>query len=541
MRFQNFKLLFCLVLFCSFSRMVCADVIIDSFLQDEDDPQRRPNFVVNSFFETDIREVLRDISAQTGVKIVPDETVQGTISIELKKVHIEDALRLVLSSGNYSYRLMPGGYYLVGTCTPNSPSFNQLSITDYFQPNYLKASELKSLLSEFYAPYIHVNEDINAITITAAPDVVTRVKKDLATLDRAPRQIMIEALVIEISDAAEKSLGITWGPMFDDGFTMNAPASTVEFSKVSGTNSARTTTISGNLSSDVLARINALVSKGKAKIKANPRVATLEGKQAEITVGTEEWAAVEVGAQGNRYSTLQSISSGVVLKITPFLDEKKQITVKIAPEVSEVTGQGATGLPVITKRSALTTLRVDDGQTIAIGGLIQEQKSESTDKWPVLGNLPFVGKALFQHKVSSVSTKEVIILITPYILQDNLIARIEKAAIALDGDKKKIDIEPPADPAKRYYYDINKLIESNKKFPDFIDEPLRGESREVVVELTVFSDSMITGAEVVKSSGNSLLDENALHSIEDMSPLPPFPAELKKPSVTFTAAIRYES
>ncbi len=513
---------------------------LDAFLLDDDERARPAPVVNNTFFETEIREVLRDISAQTGVKIVPDETVQGSISIELKGVPLEDALRLVLSFGNYSYKLMPEGYYIVGLCTPNSPSFNQLSVTEYFQPNYLKVRELQSLISEYYSPYLHLNEDVNTITITAAPDVVSRVKADLASLDRAPRQVMIEALVIEIAQDAREALGIAWGPMYSGGFNVNMPANEASYSRVTGSSPSKTVTISGTLSNDVIARINAMVVKGKAKIKANPRVATLEGKQAEISVGTEEYATIEVGSQGNRYSTLQSISSGVVLKITPFLDEKKQITVKIAPEVSEVTATSAQGLPVITKRTALTTLRVDDGQTIAIGGLIQEQKSQSTNKWPVLGSIPLVGPALFQHKVTSVSSKEVIILITPHILQDSIFDRLQKVSVSLDGDRKKADA-PPQDPVQKYYYEISKLIESNKKFPDFVRDPRRGESKEAIVEFTVFPDGMITGAAVVQSSGNSFLDENAVKSIEDLSPLPPFPVELRQTNVTFTTAIRYES
>jgi TonB family protein len=528
------------ILFFCYSPALAGD--LDALFLDDDEQARPVPSVNNSFFETETREVLRDISAQTGVKIVPDETVQGAVSIDFKNVPLETALQLILSSGNYSYKWMPEGYYLIGLCTPNSPSFNLLSVTDYFQPKYLKARELQSLLSEFYAPYIHVNDDINAITITAAPAVVARVKEDLGKLDRAPRQVMIEALVIEISTDLNKALGIAWGPMFESGFKVNMPAQEYSYSKVTGDSPSKTTTITGLLSADVVARINAMIAKGNAKVKANPRVSTLEGKQAEISVGTDEYATIESGPASNRYSTLQSISSGVILRITPYLDDKRQITVRIAPEVSEVTGRfSTTGLPVISKRTALTTLRVDDGQTIAIGGLIQEQKSETTNKWPVLGSLPLVGPALFQHKVSNVSNKEVIILITPHILQDTLFDRLQKVSNTLDGDRKKADSSQPFDPAQKYYNDISKLIESDKKFPDFIKEPRRGETQEVVVEFTVFSDGMITQVGVVRSSGNSFLDENAVKSIEAISPLPPFPSELKKTNVTFTTTIRYES
>jgi TonB family protein len=513
----------------------------DLLLFDEEDSAQQVRNYTNSFVDMDLRQILHDISTKTNVRIIPDATVRGKVSGDFKDAPVEDVLQVILSGGNYSFRLMPEGYYLVGACTADSPSFNRLSITEYFQPNYLKVKELKSLIPQSYEPYVQINEDVNIVTITAAPEVVARIREDIAKFDQAPRQVMIEALVIEISRDTSKALGIEWGPMLNSGFNVSMPASTVGYTKTTGTDPARTTTISGSVSSDVVARINAMVARGQAKIKANPRVATLEGRQAEISVGTEEYATIEAGSPGNRYSTLQSISAGVILKITPFLDEKKQITVRIAPEVSEVTGQSSTGLPIITKRTALTTLRVDDGQMIAIGGLIQDQKSETTNKWPVLGSLPLVGPAFFQHKVSRVQSKEVIILITPHILQDTPFERMQKVSVSLDGSGKKADIAPRLDPAERYYYDISRLIESNKKFPDFIKEPRRGETQEVTVSFTVFSDGMITGATVVKSSGNSFLDENAVKSIEDLSPLPPFPVELTKTNITFTTTIRYES
>ena len=115
--------------------------------------------------------MLRDISAQTGVKIVADETVQGSLSIELKEIPLEEALRMVLAIGNYTFRKMPEGYYLVGLCTPNSPSFNRLSVTEYFKPNYRKVTELQSLFSDFYQPYLKVSADTNNIAITASPEI----------------------------------------------------------------------------------------------------------------------------------------------------------------------------------------------------------------------------------------------------------------------------------------------------------------------------------------------------------------------------------
>lgn len=504
--------------------------------------------VTNSFFETDIREVLRDISAQTGIKIVADETVQGSISIELKQIPLEEALRMVLAIGNYTFRKMPEGYYLVGLCTPNSPSFNRLSVTEYFKPSYRKVTELQSLFSDFYQPYLKVSDDANNITITASPEIVKRVKEDLTHLDLPPVQVMIEALVIELSEEGKKSLGVTWGSMLDGGFSVYPPSSSFDYTRsVAGKSSWE---MSGSLSSDLFVRVNTLVSQGQAKIRANPRLATLEGKEAEINIGREEYYLISVGSGSQVSYTLQSIATGVVLKITPYVDKNNQIRVNFSPQVSEVVGKGATNLPVITKRAVTTSVRVNDGQTIAIGGLVQEQSGETISKVPFVGSVPLVGM-LFRHKKTTSENKEVVIFITPRILRDTAKPKqlIEPSAPKADVSKTEIgrlsslDIaaqDPKVDaPLKRYYEKISRIIDNRKRFPE-LEELKRGGLREVTLKFTVFSGGLIDEVEVLKSSGVPLLDLLASKMIEDISSFPAFSGEMKQSYITFVVPIKYQ-
>jgi len=504
--------------------------------------------VTNSFFETDIREVLRDISAQTGVKIVADETVQGSLSLELKEIPLEEALRMVLAIGSYTFRRMPEGYYLVGLCTPNSTSFNRLSVTEYFKPSYRNVAELQSLFSDFYQPYLKVSADINNIAITASPEIVKRIKEDLAHLDLPPAQVMIEALVIELSEEGKKSLGVTWGSMLDGGFSVYPPSSSFNYSRsVSGEGSWN---MSGSISSDLFVRVNTLVSQGQAKIRANPRLATLEGKEAEINIGREEYYLISVGSSSQVSYTLQSIATGVVLKITPFVDKNNQIRVNFSPQVSEVVGKGATNLPVITKRSVTTSVRVNDGQTIAIGGLIQEQSGETLSKVPVLGSLPLLGM-LFRHKKTVSENKEVIIFITPRILRDTIKPKQSMEISAPKADVLKTEMgqssspdvsaknQKEDEPLKRYYEKVSRIIDSHKHFPD-LEELKRGGLREATLKFTVFSGGLIDKVEVLKSSGLPLLDLLASKMIEDISSFPAFFEEMKQSYITFVVPVKYQ-
>lgn len=535
MRYQNFKKIF----FCLFLSLF----LLPGFIFGED---TEPLLVTNSFFETDIREVMRDISAQTKVKIVPDETVQGSLSIELKEVPLEEALSMILSVGNYSFRRMPEGYYLIGLCTPNSPSFNKLSVTESFRPNYLKARELQTLISEFYQLYIKINEDANTITITAAPDVVKRIKEDLLKLDQPQRQVMLEALVIELSDEGKKSLGLTWGSMLEGGFSVYPPTN-LDYTRTANKGAY---SVAGTLSSDLLVRINTMISEGRAKVRANPRVATLEGKQAEISIGREEYYLINVGSTATAYYTLQSIATGVVLKITPYIDQNRQITVAIAPQVSEVIGKGATNLPVITKRTATTSLRVNDGQTIALGGLVQEQSNETITKIPFLSSLPLAG-GLFRHKSTNLINKEVVIFITPWILDDKLSpgecqekadAQKKYGESSLAGEKiPEEDYLEEKDPIKKYYLHISGIIESHKQTPDLLNDAGDVQPKEVVLKFVVFSNGTVDSVEVARTSGLPGLDIITAKLIKNLSPFPPFPEEIKQQSISFMIPIRYES
>ncbi|MCK4427485.1 MAG: hypothetical protein KAW16_03265, partial [candidate division Zixibacteria bacterium] len=166
--------------------------------------------ITNVFYETEVREALAAISAQTGINIIPDQTVYGFISMELIDVPFEEALRRILSPLGFTFRRMVG-YYLVGAAYPDNPSFPLLSTTELVVPNYIKAANVSKLLSSFYAPFIRVDSENNTLAITASPEMIQRIKQELAEIDVPPRQVMIEALITEFSKEARKSLGLDVG------------------------------------------------------------------------------------------------------------------------------------------------------------------------------------------------------------------------------------------------------------------------------------------------------------------------------------------
>jgi len=396
--------------------------------------------ITNVFADTDMRQALSDVAAQAGVIIIPDSTVQGTVSADLKDVPLERALSMLLQTGGFAFAKLDG-YYLVGLPDPANPNFYLLSATEVVELKYVAPQTIAALLNGPYGRYLSAEgvtpptqearerertpprmagasaaaagaPQLYRLVISAPRDMIARIKADIALLDKPPTQVMLEAVVLEVSEEALKNVGIDWASRWikfasrassivSGGQTIATDAGSLTYSEISNTE---------------MATLTALVEKGKARLRANPRVATAEGQTAEIEVGKESYFAIVTGPVTFPYTTLEQIKSGILLRITPRVLEPEGVVVaRIEPEVRDVTGKGSSGLPEITFRRASTNLRVKDGQSIVIGGLINEFTTRTRSKVPFLGDLPLLGN-LFRRSSSRQSRTEVVIIITPHIL-----------------------------------------------------------------------------------------------------------------------------
>jgi type IV pilus assembly protein PilQ len=401
--------------------------------------------VTNVFVDTDLKQALSDIAAQTGVAIIADNTVQGTVSADLKDVPLEQALAMLLQTGGFALAKMDG-YYLIGFPDPTNPNFYLLSRTEVIGLSYIAPRTVLDLLAIPYGRYLSAENFVPAISeptrdsnysavrrsvsglsgsssqqrmgnsspsvnlppesdkisITAPPQIIERIKADIARLDRPRTQVMLEAVVLEISEEALKEVGLDFTTRFLNGSLLSGAAN-LTYSAIGGNETAQLT---------------ALVRNGTARLRANPRVSTAEGQTAEIEVGRENYFEIDTGNNNLSYSTLEVIKSGILLRITPkVLEGSGEVMARIEPEVRDVTGRSSNGLPEITFRRAATNLRVRDGESIVIGGLINEFTNVSNSKIPILGDIPIVGR-IFRGTDSRKVKTEVVIVITPRILVD---------------------------------------------------------------------------------------------------------------------------
>ena len=397
--------------------IVCCSLICSPVLLSQQ------KLISNVFYETDLRQAIQDIAAQAEVNIMTDNTVQGFVTMELVDIPLEKALKRILSVGGYTFKKLDG-YYLVGAAEPSNSSFNLLSVTESIPISYIPAKTAAELLSEFYNPFIKANEVANSIVVTASPEMIESIRNHLKSIDKPSRQVMIRASIVEVKDNALKSIGIDWSILGQKGnrkFNGNMNLSVGLIDTLSALFSlvrSETGVLLAGTPIDIVSRLQALVTDGKAEVKANPRVVTLNAQMATIYIAKEQYFSVVTGPVNYPYTRLEQVSVGIKLDITPYISENNEITVKIAPEVSDAVGSGREGLPLVDRRSVNTTVRVKDGETIVIGGLTQENILKIQNKIPLLGSIPILGY-LFSHTKYEKQKTDIVVFVTPTIIKEN--------------------------------------------------------------------------------------------------------------------------
>lgn len=402
-------------------------------------PKLGPNgepLVTNVFLDTDLRQALADVATQTGNVILTDESVQGQISLELKEVGLDEALELMLLPGGFVYEKIRDKIYLVTSADPKLAAFKRIAKTEMIALNYITADDVKALLPEIYVPFVKFDQAsvlsatssqggssysgstygssalsstpsasptghlAMTVVITAPKVLLGQIVETIKQFDVAPTQVMIEALIVETT----KGSGFDFSASFQD---RHAGAS----------NTTGLIAYVGQAAA-VLHQVILLAQNNQAKIKASPRVIAQDGREANVKVSVQQYFQMLSGSVGYQYQSLQAIESAIGLCITPRVAHAdRKVTCTLTPEVGEVTGVGANALPIITKRAASTTVRVQDGQIIVIGGLLQETNRELRRRIPILADIPLIG-SLFESKSTERSEKEITIFVVPHILDE---------------------------------------------------------------------------------------------------------------------------
>jgi general secretion pathway protein D len=305
---------------------------------------------------------------------------------------------------------------------------------------------------------IQADEAMNALVITAPPDVMRTLKRVISELDVRRAQVLVDAIIAEVSMDTARELGVQW--VFSGLNSGNgvSPVGLINFtntgnniadvinSAVDVVNGGTVPTPAGNVllgggkvqkdsNFNYLAVINMLASDSNTNILSTPTLVTLDNEEAEIIIGqnvpfvTGSFTSTGAGNDAtNPFQTIQREDVGLTLKIKPQINEGDALKLNIEQEVSSIAPSVAGASDIITnKRSIKTAVMVGDGNVVVLGGLIEKQTGESVQKVPLLGDLPGVG-ALFRSKGGKVTKTNLMVFIHPVILRDSAVAEMNTSS-----------------------------------------------------------------------------------------------------------------
>ncbi len=443
-----------------------------------------------------LTSVLKALAYSNDLNLVVTKDIEGVVSAHLTDVTIDEALHAILSVNGYTFIREGKLIYIISGS--GMEGFGQQTIT--MRLSYLTAAEAKQLLSKVISPKgdIQINEATNSIVVTDYQGDIEKVRHVLKDIDIQPLQVLIEAKILDIQSKAFENLGVTTSVTYDPKGSSTGKGL---FSRSTGASESlnTTTNLAGPSSSlsggqmklitvtkslDISLTIDALIQENKAHLLASPSIATINGKEARIIIGDRVPIIQKTITETATTESTEFVDVGTTLRVTPQVSPDGWITMQVHPEVSSVTANLAAG-PNITTREADATVRVKDGQTIIIGGLISKQDDRIEGGVPGLMSIPILGK-LFSKKSKDLQEKELTVFITPRIINSyNQYAGMREEFVKTDVERvgeinlvakllehaKNLDDTDSVESANKTYFDRQEAMLNTYKmivnqFPD---------------------------------------------------------------------------
>jgi type II secretory pathway component GspD/PulD (secretin) len=285
---------------------------------------------------------------------------------------------------------------------------------------------LEKLLGEDKPAVMEADKRLNAIIFKGYEAQIAKAKQTIDEIDQPLPQVMLSVQVVDLSETGAKNLGISWQVGSSDGtqpikfyeIPSGYPPSGTTYNPYTDTAPASAAPMPiGFFVRDpfvLRASISMQVTNGEARVLASPRVATINNKQATLHIG-EKYPIVYYDPRAGQYQVIY-VDIGIKLTVKPSITPDGYIETEIQPTVSNLLELINNQYPRTAERSADVTVRVKDGNTIVIGGMVDENSRTSIIKVPLLGDIPLIGQ-MFRQTSTDRSKKEVVIMITPKIIQ----------------------------------------------------------------------------------------------------------------------------
>ncbi|MFH1142920.1 MAG: secretin N-terminal domain-containing protein [Candidatus Eisenbacteria bacterium] len=360
----------------------------------------------------EIREVLALLSDSRPMNLVCGSEVEGRVSIDLHEVPFPEALRAVVGMAGFDV-VRRGNIYFVQRDSNRDPREALLREARTFRLDYAQPDAILQALQPSLSPQgkAVAYPPLRTLVVEDRPDVLDRLAILVDALDIAPRQVLIEAQIIEARISDDLRFGIDWSLVFSAG----AGSGAID---VAGFASPAEAGAQGLFVSwgegDFTSVLESFEGIEDLRTLAAPRVLAIDGTEAEIIIGGQLGFSVLTTVDNTVIQSVEFLDTGAQLRITPTITGDGYVLMKIRPELSD--GVIENGLPSKNTSQVTTQVLVKDGHTLMIGGLIREREETIRQGIPLLVRLPLLGH-LFGRTTRSVQRSELITLITPRILE----------------------------------------------------------------------------------------------------------------------------
>lgn len=423
------------------------------------------------FPDEDIRSILRNVADLFELNLVMPDTLQGRSSIKLRDVTWRSIFKYVLSPVGYTYLEKDN---IVEIVTNESLASEPVE-SRVFLLNYARAEDalalIQPLVNASAGGRVQSDKRINALIISERPSHLPKIEAVLERLDQPTKQVMIESKFVEVTNRDIKNIGVNWaslsgyqlgasdldvsrsqdrsrsngnssrdqtgssdtrdttsetttgsnaGSSLTTSVASGSTAALDQISNVTKLNSVNTITTSVFSAGDFNLLLSALKTNNETKLVSNPTVVTLNNIPATISIA-EEFPIPSYTYNTERgtfeVSNFEYRPIGIILKVTPQVNERDFIRLTLEPEVSSQAGStsfggaGGAEIPIIATRKATTQVTIRNGYTMGIGGLVENIRTDGSTKVPLLGSIPGLGR-LFTSESKNETARNLLIFIT---------------------------------------------------------------------------------------------------------------------------------
>ena len=418
---------------------------------------------VREFQGDDVGQVLRLLARQAKINLVVSEAVTGTVTMRLEDVTAFQAIETIIKAKGLFMDKIDSVYYV----KTDAERAKEPTESDSYQFSYARAKEVAPLIGSQLASREppQVDERTNTMFFRETRSNIGKIRAVLAQIDKPTKQVMIEARLVEVTANPKQSYGINWAGTLGSStsaqvfhFAGSNPATAPTFvtdangvphvvpgvpaqakfdpatGKLLGTDFFRSTSdifdsIGGQFAilsvPQMSATLRLLNEDSDAEFLANPRVVTADNQQAKIEI-TRNQPVPQLNFNEHTaqavFGGFQDKKFGNTLLVRPSVNKDDYITLSVKPEISNKVGDqafvfaGATVTsPIIDTRSLDSNVLIRSGDTLAIGGLLQDEQTKARSKVPVLGDVPIFGY-FFQEKLNARTKRNLLVFVTPTII-----------------------------------------------------------------------------------------------------------------------------